>query len=58
MYSYLFYVTVETEEVEDAGAVHLGWMEAAHHGYGAGGVARVGRGRLGQRVGNHVWDIH
>ena len=38
---YLLNVPVEAEEVEDAGAVHLGWMEATHHGDRAGGVARV-----------------
>lgn len=29
---HLLHVAVQTEEVEDAAAVHLGGMEAAHHG--------------------------
>ncbi len=53
---YLLDVSVETEEVEDAGAVHLGGMQAAHHGNGAGGVAHVGGG-LGQRIRHHLRDI-
>lgn len=39
--TYLLNVSIETEEVEDAGAVHLGWMKATDHGHGAGGVASV-----------------
>lgn len=35
--THLLYVAVKTEEVEDAAAVHLGGMEAAHHGNRAGG---------------------
>lgn len=46
---YLLNVPVQTEEVEDAGAVHLGGMQAAHHGNRAGGVAHVGGG-LRQRI--------
>lgn len=38
---YLLDVSIEAEEVEDAGAVHLGWMKATDHGHGAGGVASV-----------------
>lgn len=40
-HTYLLNVSIEAEEIEDAGAVHLGWMEATHHGNGAGGMARV-----------------
>lgn len=56
-HTYLLNVAIQTKEVEDAGAVHLGWVEAAHHGNRAGGVTRVWGGRLGQRVGHHVWDV-
>lgn len=55
---YLLNIPVEAEEVEDAGAVHLGWMEATHHGNRAGCVARVWGWGLGQRVGNHVRNVH
>lgn len=56
--SYLLNVSIKAEEVEDAGAVHLGWMEATHHGNGAGYVSRVRIGRrLGQRVGHHVGNV-
>lgn len=40
-HTYLLNVAIQTKEVEDAGAVHLGWVEAAHHGNRAGGVTRV-----------------
>lgn len=55
--TYLLNVAIEAEEVEDAGTVHLGGMEAAHHGDGAGCVGRVRGGGLGQRVGHHVWNV-
>lgn len=51
----LFDVAIETEKVEDAGAVHLGGVQAAHHGDRAGAVV-VG-GTLGQGVGHHLWDV-
>ena len=38
---YLLNIPVEAEEVEDAGTVHLGWMEATHHGNRAGCMSRV-----------------
>lgn len=41
-HTYLLNVAVEAEEVEDAGTIHLGWMEATHHGNRAGRVDRVG----------------
>ena len=52
----LFNVTIETEEIEDASAVHLCGMQPAHHGDRAGVVVDVGRA-LGQRVGHHLWDV-
>lgn len=55
---YLLNVSIEAEEVKDAGAVHLGWMKATDHGHGAGGVASVRGGRLRQRVRHHVGDVH
>lgn len=57
-HTYLLNVAVKAEEVKDAGAVHLRWMEATHHGNRTRGVARVWGGWLGQRVGHHVWNIH
>lgn len=39
--THLLNVSIQAEEVEDAGAVHLGWMKATDHGHGAGGVASV-----------------
>lgn len=39
--THLLNVAIEAEEVEDAGAVHLGRMEATHHGNRAGGMARI-----------------
>lgn len=56
--TYLLNVAIKAEEVEDAGAVHLGWMEAAHHCYRAGGVAGVRRRYLRHRVGHHIWNVH
>lgn len=42
---HLLHVAVETEEVEYATAVHLGGVEAAHHGNRAGdGATQEGRG--------------
>lgn len=42
---HLLHVAVETEEIEDAAAVHLDGMQAAHHGNGAGsGMAQEGGG--------------
>ena len=52
----LFDVPIQAEEVEDASAVHLGCMQAAHHGDGAGGRAHVRRG-LGQWVGHHFGHV-
>lgn len=40
-WTHLLNVSIQAEEVEDAGAVHLGWMKATDHGHGAGGVASV-----------------
>lgn len=39
--TYLLNVSIEAEEVENAGAVHLGRVEATHHGNRAGDLARV-----------------
>lgn len=39
LYTNLLNVAVEAEEVEDSSAIHLGRMEAAHHGYRAGSMA-------------------
>lgn len=55
--TYLLNVAVEAEEVEDAGAVHLGWMEATYHGNRTGGMARVWRGWLRQWIRHHVWNV-
>ena len=52
----LFDVPIQAEEVEDARAVHLGSVQAAHHGDRAGGMAHVRRG-LGQRVGHHFGHV-
>lgn len=49
----LLHVAVQTEEVEDAAAVHLGWMEAAHHGDRAGAQNGGGGGLCG---GEGLWE--
>lgn len=53
---HLLDVSVQTEEVEDAAAVHLGRMKVAHHGNRAAGLTAVG-GRLWHRVGHQVWSL-
>lgn len=52
----LLNIPVQAEEVEDAGAVHLGGVQAAHHGDRARAVVVVG-GALGQGVSHHLWDV-
>ncbi len=56
--THLFHIAVETKKVEDVAAVHLGRMEAAHHGNWAGGpAAQEGGGSRGLRKEQRVGDL-
>lgn len=54
--THLVHVAVKTDEIEDAAAVHLGGMEAAHHGNRAGGS--VGQEGGGGGGGGHLREEH